>query len=181
MPRDVDQKKTRKALRKLRKAAERAQADGIELSVWEQEFVEGVDERLTKYGSAFADLSKGDADEALSMAQSEIVKQLDKKSRGKTSGGFTTRKPLKARKGFGGRTYEPKTQPDDGTHPDEAESEITDSPIAAPVQKIRLVPEHPDVRKASQLLPQPLIKNPDNKPLPQTRPVFRIIEGGKTD
>ena len=57
MPRDVDEKKTRKALRKLRKAKERAEADGIELTEWEQEFVEGVDERLTKYGSAFADPS----------------------------------------------------------------------------------------------------------------------------
>ena len=50
MPRDTDEKKTRKALRKLRKAAERAEAEGIELSEWEQEFVEGIDERLNKYG-----------------------------------------------------------------------------------------------------------------------------------
>ena len=91
MPRDVDKRKTQKALRKLRKAAERAELEGIELTDWEKEFVEGVDERLTEYGSAFHDLSKGNADEALSMAQSEILKQLDKKSRGKGSPGFKTR------------------------------------------------------------------------------------------
>ena len=79
MPRDIDQKKTRKALRKLRKAVERAEAEGVELTDWEKEFAEGVDERLNKYGSAFADLTKGEADEALSMAQSEILRQLDKK------------------------------------------------------------------------------------------------------
>ena len=42
MPRDVDEKKTRKALRKLRKTAERAKAEGIELTEWEQEFLDGV-------------------------------------------------------------------------------------------------------------------------------------------
>ena len=114
MPRDTDEKKTRKALRKLRKAAERAEAEGIELSEWEQEFVEGIDERLNKYGSAFNDPNLGASDEALSRAQTEILRQLDKKSRGKGGSSFKQRKPLKAKKS--GKTFvhsiRPLSRPD---------------------------------------------------------------------
>ena len=84
MPRDIDEKKTRKALRKLRKARDRAESEGGPgLTEWEQEFVEGVEERLNTYGSAFSDPEKGALDEALSARQSQIVKQIDKKARGK--------------------------------------------------------------------------------------------------
>ena len=55
MPRDIDDKKKRKALRKLRKAAERAEAEGGPgLSDWEKEFVDEVETRVEKFGSAFA-------------------------------------------------------------------------------------------------------------------------------
>lgn len=120
MPREVDQKKTRKALRKLRKAKVRAEAEGIDLSDWEKEFVEGVDERLNKYGSAFSDYSLGAPGEPLSAAQAEILRQLDRKSRGKTSGGFKTRKPLTAKKSFG-RTPMVET---DTPEMDEPEAEV---------------------------------------------------------
>lgn len=103
MPREVDEKKTRKALRKLRKARQRAEAEGVELTDWEKDFVEGIDERLTKFGSAFHDPNLGRRDEALSNAQTEILRQLDKKSRGKPYGGFKTRKPLKAKSKFSDR------------------------------------------------------------------------------
>ena len=82
MPRKIDDKKTRKALRKLRKARDRAE-DGEGLTEWEQEFVDGVEERLETYGSAFNDPDKGSLDEALSARQNLIVKQIDKKSRQK--------------------------------------------------------------------------------------------------
>ncbi|MEL6758741.1 MAG: hypothetical protein AAFP81_20105, partial [Pseudomonadota bacterium] len=70
MPRDVDDRKKRKALRKIRKAAMLAeQGLGPPLSDWEKQFLEEVEERIEKYGSAFHDLDKGGADEALSSLQ----------------------------------------------------------------------------------------------------------------
>jgi hypothetical protein len=82
MKREVDQRKTRKALRKLRRAADRAtEAGGPGLTDWEQEFVEGVTTRLEKYGSAFRDPGKGRLEEALSARQAHITRVIDKKSR----------------------------------------------------------------------------------------------------
>jgi hypothetical protein len=82
MKREVDQRKTRKALRKLRRAADRASEEGGPgLSDWEQDFVEGVTTRLETYGSAFRDPGKGRLDEALSARQAHITRLIDKKSR----------------------------------------------------------------------------------------------------
>lgn len=82
MPRLVEPRKTRKALRKLRKVAERAQGEGGPgLTNWEKDFVSGVTERLESYGSAFRDPAKGKLDEALSQRQTHVARVLDKKSR----------------------------------------------------------------------------------------------------
>lgn len=60
MGRDVDERKKRAALRKLRKAAALAeQGLGPPLSDWEKQFLEEVEERIETYGSAFADPLKG--------------------------------------------------------------------------------------------------------------------------
>lgn len=82
MVRQVDRKKTRKALRRLRRAAELAEGpDGPGLNPWEKEFVEGVSQRLETYGSAFRDPGKGQLDDALSHRQAEIVRALRRKAR----------------------------------------------------------------------------------------------------
>jgi len=82
MKREVDQRKTRKALRKPRRAADRATEEGGPgLSDWEHDFVEGVTTRLETYGSAFRDPGKGRLDEALSARQAHITRLIDKKSR----------------------------------------------------------------------------------------------------
>ncbi len=109
MAREVDQKKTRKALRIIRKlAAKGASAekidpetgevkpgeDAVEYSGWETEFLTEVDKRLEKYGSAFNDLSKGRKDEALSNLQTVKLKEIAAKARGKKRKGMTTKKPL---------------------------------------------------------------------------------------
>lgn len=84
MPRQIDKKKTRKALRKLKRAADLAAGpDGPGLSDWEKEFVEGVSQRLETYGSAFRDPGKGRLDDALSLRQEEIVRAIDRKARKK--------------------------------------------------------------------------------------------------
>lgn len=80
--REVDKRKTTKALRKLRRVAERASEEGGPgLTTWEKDFVEGVTERLETYGSAFRDPSKGRLEEALSARQAQITRVIDKKSR----------------------------------------------------------------------------------------------------
>lgn len=98
MPREIDERKKRKALRKLRKAADlAARGEGPELSDWEKEFLEEVEERIETYGSAFADPEKGNLEEPMSALQARKLKEIDKKARGK-GGGLKTRKPLGSKK-----------------------------------------------------------------------------------
>ena len=82
MKREVDKRKTQKALRKLRRAAETATAEGGPgLTIWEKDFVAGVTERLETYGSAFRDPAKGRLEEALSARQAQVTRVIEKKSR----------------------------------------------------------------------------------------------------
>jgi hypothetical protein len=84
--REVDKRKTNKALRKLKRAAERASGEGGPgLTTWEKDFVDGVSGRLEKYGSAFRDPGKGRLEEALSQRQAHVARVIDKKSRGKAA------------------------------------------------------------------------------------------------
>ena len=109
MPRDVDRKQTRKARRIIRKLAAQGSAPetidpetgevkpgegNVEYSHWENEFLTEVDQRLEKYGSAFADLSKGRKEDALSGLQTVKLKEIAAKARGKKRKGLTTKKPL---------------------------------------------------------------------------------------
>lgn len=109
MPREVDRKKTRKALRIIRKLAAKSAAPetidpetgelkpgegSVDYSQWENEFLTEVDKRLERYGSAFADLSKGRKDDALSTLQTVKLKEIAAKARGKKRKGLTTKKPL---------------------------------------------------------------------------------------
>lgn len=80
--REVDKRKTSKALRKLRRAAERATEEGAPgLTAWEKDFVEGVTGRLERYGSAFRDPGKGRLEDALSQRQTQVARAIDKKTR----------------------------------------------------------------------------------------------------
>lgn len=108
MPRDIDPKRTRKAQRLIRKLKAKARAEetvdpetgeikapeGVDYSQWESEFLTEVDQRLEKYGSAFANLAKGRKDDALSMLQTVKLKEIAAKARGKPRKGLTTKKPL---------------------------------------------------------------------------------------
>lgn len=113
MPRDVDPKQTRKALRIVRKLAAKSAApetvdpetgevkpgEGtVDYSQWENEFLTEVDQRLEKYGSAFHDLGKGRKEDALSMLQTVKLKEIAAKARGKKRKGLTTKKPLGRKK-----------------------------------------------------------------------------------
>lgn len=112
MPRTVDPKRTRKALRLVRKLAAKAEpaaetinpdtgeitGAAVDYSQWEKEFLGEVDKRLEKYGSAFANLSKGRAEDPLSALQTVKLKEIAAKARGKPRKGLTTRKPLGRKK-----------------------------------------------------------------------------------
>jgi len=95
MPREVDERKKRAALRKLRRAADlAAQGLGPPLTDWEVAFLDEVGGRIEKYGSAFSDPMKGGEGEALSGLQQLKLKQIDTKARGKEVKGFGAKKPM---------------------------------------------------------------------------------------
>lgn len=124
--REVDKRKTSKALRKLRRVADRATEEGGPgLTAWEKDFVEGVSGRLEKYGSAFRDPSKGRLEEALSSRQTHIVRAIDKKSRKPAKGAANKAPNSTLSRGKGMRaSAKPKWTPrardihDDVTEPD---------------------------------------------------------------
>jgi hypothetical protein len=79
MPRRVDPGLTKRALAALKRAAVKAAASPEGLSPWEDEFLTSLDERLTKYGSAFSDPGKGQLSAPLSLRQGLKVQQISKK------------------------------------------------------------------------------------------------------
>lgn len=154
MPRDVDERKKRKALRKIRKAAMLAeQGLGPPLSDWERQFLEEVEERIEKFGSAFHDLEKGGADEALSSLQYVKLREIDKKARGKGKSGF------KSKGGF-------KKKPAPRVREIDEDLEIEPVPVA---------PIKPTLVQAKDL-PQPKASKSQKAP-----PKLRVITGGKEE
>lgn len=165
MSREIDERKKRKALRKLRKAAALAeQGLGPPLSDWEREFLEEVEARVEKYGSAFHDLEKGAADEPLSALQTIKLKEIDKKARGK-GGGFKQRKPLGSKKK---PAYTPRVRQLD-----------EDVEEASPAPTLRPNPHLPKLVKASELGDRP--PETEAPPSLKERPVFRVIKGGAAE
>ena len=159
MAREVDERKKRAALRKLRKAAMLAEKGlGPPLSDWEREFLEEVEGRIEKFGSAFADPMKGAEGEALSSLQQAKLREIDKKARGKPSRGLQTRKPMgmKRKPPLRARSHEPEPEPE----------EALPEPPAKP--KPTLVP-------ASSLPPPEPGKITR---LRQAKPRLTLIEGG---
>ncbi len=156
MARDIDERKKRKALRKLRKAAMLAeQGLGPPLSDWEKQFLEEVEERIETYGSAFHDLEKGASDEPLSALQHVKLREIDKKARGKGKSGFGNKK--------GG--FKRKTAP--------RARQIDEDLEAAPPPP---EPSKPELVRASDMTPKP--PSISEKAKPKRRPQFRVIEGG---
>jgi len=67
------------ALKRARRTATRA---GVELSDWEGEFLGSVEDRIQKFGRAFADPEKGAPGQALSMLQAAKLKEIAAKAKG---------------------------------------------------------------------------------------------------
>ncbi|MEQ9505379.1 MAG: hypothetical protein RLO80_03850 [Hyphomonas sp.] len=155
MPREVDERKKRAALRKLRRAADLASRGlGPPLTDWEVAFLEEVEARVEKYGSAFADPMKGAEGEALSGLQQLKLKQIDKKARGKEPKGFQTRKPMGMKRRPPVRASEPET-----------ESEVPPPEPSTPARtRPALVPASGPAGNVTSLR--------------RARPQFTVIEGG---
>jgi len=97
MSREIDERKKKKALRRLdrvRRALAEAEADGDAeaarearalLTEWEDEFLGSVEERLNTFGSAFTDPDKGSLDEPLSQLQAAKLKELEANAKGKAT------------------------------------------------------------------------------------------------
>ena len=161
MSREIDERKKRKALRKLRKAAMLAeQGLGPELSDWEKQFLEEVEARIETYGSAFHDLEKGGKDEPLSALQNLKLREIDKKARGKGKSSFKSKKKP---------AFTPRVR------------QLDDDIETPPEKPQRLKMAKPKLVKASDM-PSPEAPAPEpDKPSPKRpegRPVFRVIEGG---
>lgn len=73
------QKSTLRALERAKKAAAEA---GVDLSEWENDFIDSVSERVKTYGRAFADPDKGAMNGTLSLRQGIKLKEIRKKAKG---------------------------------------------------------------------------------------------------
>jgi hypothetical protein len=102
LSRRVDPNLTKRAIAALKRAAEKAAATPEGLSDWETEFLSSLDERLQKYGSAFADPDKGQLSAPLSMRQGLKVRQISQKGAVQKVPLITEKpqKPAKPKKGL---------------------------------------------------------------------------------
>lgn len=194
--REVDKAKTAKALRRLRKVAARtAEPDAPKLTAWEQDFVAGVSTRLETYGSAFRDLSKGRAEEALSERQTVVARVIEKKTRpkkarlddasGRSPDGSKARKDDPSTGGFRRSTFKPKPPPTSRARIRHVEDDLPDD--TRPDQK---APDAPAPSKS--VLPLKAVAAPPLRPQMRRQatraaakeaaaPRLRVIPGGKSD
>jgi DNA replication initiation complex subunit (GINS family) len=149
LAREVDDKATRKALARIRRAkaaVERAIAtsqddDAAEaarsaLTDWEEEFMSSIEERLGEYGSAFADPRLGEDGEALSRLQLAKLKEIEKKAKGKGGSGFKRGSSFKAKPKSGfGRKAPPRRSNTRDIHEDVI-GEVEDAPAPDPVETL---------------------------------------------
>lgn len=79
MARKVDPALTRQAINWLKRARARAEGSGEGVTDWEDAFLASVEERLERFGSAFADPDKGQLSAPLSLRQGLKVRQIGKR------------------------------------------------------------------------------------------------------
>ena len=89
-PKEIAKRAALNALKKARRAAQRA---GVKLSEWEGEFLGSVEQRVKTYGRAFGDPEKGAPGQSLSMLQTVKLKEIASKARGEAKPRWPARKP----------------------------------------------------------------------------------------
>lgn len=147
MVRKIDEKKTRRALRRLERARKAAEESGVEtpdLSEWEGEFLGSLEERLEKFGSAFNDPDKGNTDDALSARQALKLREIEKKAKGKA------RKPMSRGNGFKRKTGGPAPRSRD-IHDDMDDPQDAATASPSPPRQNRPAPEA--LRAGFQVIP----------------------------
>lgn len=200
MAREVDDKSTRKALARIRRAKaaveraiakaeddnpDAAEAARIELTDWEDDFMSSIEERLNTFGSAYADPSLGADGEALSTLQLAKLKEIEKKAKGKAPKGFSRGGGSSFKnKGSGFKRKGPERRPRERDIHEDIIAPVEES-APDPVSELRksgLVrkgftpeviesPEEPDGNPAAGKAP--------SEPPTLPRRGFRVIEGGK--
>jgi hypothetical protein len=75
----------RAALNALRRTQRAAARSGVALSEWEGEFLGSVEDRVRKYGRAFADPDKGAPGTSLSLRQAVKLKEIAAKAKAGTA------------------------------------------------------------------------------------------------
>lgn len=144
MVRKIDEKKTRRALRRLeraRKAAAASDADKPDLSEWEGEFLGSLEERLEKFGSAFNDPDKGNTEDALSSRQALKLREIENKAKGKA------RKPMSRGHGFKRKSGSPAPRGRDIY--DDLDGPADPAPRPADPVRDHQPPDAPEARRAS--------------------------------
>jgi hypothetical protein len=79
MARKVDPALTKRAIGWVRRARAKASATDEGITGWEDDFLASVEERLERYGSAFADPDKGQLSAPLSLRQGLKLRQIGRK------------------------------------------------------------------------------------------------------
>ena len=147
MAREVDPKKTRRALRRLKRARKKIESSDKSdtLSDWEDEFLGSVEDRLETYGSAFNDPDKGRLDEALSGLQTAKLREIERKAAGKARKPISRGEGLKPsfkRKGPGPRVRDINEDIDGEMH--EAPESCSEPPQPVGPPKLRIVKGNKD-------------------------------------
>jgi hypothetical protein len=84
-PKEIAKRAALNALKKARRAAQRA---GVKLSEWEGEFLGSVEQRVKTYGRAFGDPEKGAPGASLSALQTVKLKEISAKAKGEKKPGL---------------------------------------------------------------------------------------------
>lgn len=189
MPREVDEKSTRKALARMRRAkaaveraiaksddAEAAEAARAELTDWEAEFLTSIEQRLNEYGSAFADPTLGEDGEALSRLQVMKLKEIEKKAKGKGGSGFKRGggSSFKSKgSGFKGKGGAPRPNTRDINA--DIEDDTPPEPAADPLATLE---DSGQIRRGLGVVEGGARQD---TPREGGTPRFRVIDGGKGD
>lgn len=201
MAREVDDKKTRQALSRLKRAKaaveraiaksddpEAAEAAQIELTDWEDEFMASIEERLNTFGSAFADPSLGSEGEALSTLQLAKLKEIEKKAKGKAPKEFKRGGSSFKSRGSGFKRKGPDRRSNTRDIHDDIIAPVEDARPPDPVAALKhsgLIRKgfEPQSVEADQDGPAPAeaMKTEETRPSKPRANGFRVIKGGKAD
>ncbi|MEQ8403902.1 MAG: hypothetical protein RKE49_02310 [Oceanicaulis sp.] len=189
MAREVDEKATRKAMARIRRAKaaveraiakaeaddpDAARAAQAELTDWETEFMTSVEQRLSTYGSAFADPTLGEDGEALSARQIAKLKEIEKKAKGKGSKGFKQGASFKSK----GSGFKRKGAPVRAASRDINEDLPADEAPQEPLDPLGALEEDGSIRRGLGVVQG---DRAEDGPKEGGVPKLRVIDGGRGD